>query len=149
MRCTSDSKMYAVTLMLFLGKCGPCSKRYWVVQIEAIHHPVISLCAQSGIFYWWNYLFAIIIRRLHDLMQRRPTMLCTFLENGFLKKKTKTEAKFGPLSPTKYHWVTHTHRHTHRHEMLSDENGTNALCATKFIVYPWQCTWKIFEHAIA
>ena len=31
-------------------------------------------------------------------MQRRPTMLCTFFENGFLKQKTKTEAKFGPLS---------------------------------------------------
>ena len=45
--------------------------------------------------------FPIIIRRLHGLMQRRPTMLCMFFENGFKKKKTKTEAKFGPLSTTK------------------------------------------------
>ena len=52
-------------------------------------------------------------------------MVCrpTFIENGFLKKKTKTEAKFGLLSTTKYHWVTHTQTHTST-EMLTDKNGT-------------------------
>jgi len=38
-------------------------------------------------------------------------MPCTFFENRFFfEKKTKTEAKFGPLSTTKYHWSrTDTH----------------------------------------
>ena len=30
-----------------------------------------------------------------------------FPKTDFKKKKTKTEAKFGPLSTTKYHLVTH------------------------------------------
>ena len=77
-------------------------------------------------------------------------LLCCacFSKTDFKKKKTKTEAKFGPLSTTKYHWVTHTQTHIST-EMLSDENGTKAPCATDFVVYPQQCACKFFEHVIA
>ena len=89
MQCIFDSKMYAITLMLFLGKCGPCSKRYWVVQIETIQHPVTTLCAQSAFSTGDIIYLPIIIKRLNGLLQCRPTtcMLCTFFENDFFKKR--------------------------------------------------------------
>ena len=63
-------------------------------------------------------------------------LCCVYFSKTDFKKKTKTEAKFGPLSTTKYHWVTHTQTHVHIDGLLSDENGTKAPCATDFIVYP-------------
>ena len=87
MRCIFDSKMYAISLMLFLGKCGPCSKRYSVVQIETFTI-LLPLFALKVAFSAGDIIYLpIIIRRLHGLMQRRPTMLCTFFENGFKKKE--------------------------------------------------------------
>jgi len=89
----------------------------------------------------------IIIRRLHCLM-----LLCCvyFSKTDFFKKKTKTEAKFGPLSTDDKLSLGHAHTQTHTStEMLSDENGTKAPCATNIIVYPQQCACKIFEHVIA
>ena len=110
MRCIFDSKMYAIKSMLFLGKCDPCSKRYWVVQIETIHHPVTTLVLKMAFSTGDIIYFPIIIRRLHGLKQRRPTMLCMFFENGL--KKTKTEAKFGPVSMTNI-IGSRTHTDTH------------------------------------
>ena len=53
--------------------------------------------------------------------------LCIFSKTDFKKKKTKTEAKFGPLSTNDKISLGHAHTQTHTStEMLSDENGTKA-----------------------
>ena len=44
---------------------------------------------------------------------------------------------------------THTDTHIDGDVTVSDENGTKALCATDFIIYPRQCACKIFKHVIA
>ena len=116
MRCIFGSKMYAITLMLFLGKCEPCLKRYWNNSPSCYH----SLHSK------WHFLLVTLSIFNYNQTVAWPyaSMLCIFFENGFLKRKLKLKLSFA-LFQRQHIIGSRTHRHIST-EMLSDENGTNA-----------------------
>ena len=99
MRCIFGSK---ITLMLFLLKCGPCLKRYWNNSPSCYHSLHLK----------WHFL---LLTYNQTVAWPYATMLCIFFKNGFKKKKTKTEAKFGPLSTNDKISLGHAHTATHTH----------------------------------